>query len=131
MSFIQQNQRSPHLSPSSYIVKNALINDINTLNVYNTYVITAINKHQDTEFLTVQEVEAGDFNHSGGYCYKLFFFCHMCLPCSSLLFFICDWHAFTFRQTCLLHTWVVGWYFAQQYEAYKFVYLFVASAFHK
>ena len=36
-------------------------------------------------------------------CYKLFFFFYTCLPCSSLLFFIYDWHAFTSRQTCLLH----------------------------
>ena len=37
------------------------------------------------------------------WCYKLFFFFHMCLPCSSLLFSIYNWHAFTLRQTCLLH----------------------------
>ena len=36
-------------------------------------------------------------------CYKLFFFFYTCLPCSSLLFFIYDQHAFTSRQTCLLH----------------------------
>ena len=90
-------------SPSSYIVKNALIDDINTLNVHNTYAITATNEHWDTECLIVQNIEASDFNHSGGYCYELFFFSHTCLPCSSLLFFIYDQHAFTSRQTCLLH----------------------------
>ena len=34
---------------------------------------------------------------------KLFFFSDTCVPCSSLLFFIYDWHAFTLRQTHLLH----------------------------
>ena len=72
MTFTQWNQPFLHWSPSSYIVKNAPINDISTLNVHNTYAITAINECQDTKCLTVQEVEASDFNHSGEYCYKFF-----------------------------------------------------------
>ena len=64
MTFTQQNQPFPCWSPSSYIVKNALIDNISTLNVHNTY--PAIDKCQDTKCLTVQEVEAGDSNHSGG-----------------------------------------------------------------
>ena len=38
---------------------------------------------------------------ASSYCYELFFFFDMCLPCFSLLFFIYDQHAFTLRQTCL------------------------------
>ena len=68
----QWNQPFLHQSPSSYIVKNTLINNISTLNVHNTYAITAIDERWDTECLTVQEVEASDFNHSGGYCYEFF-----------------------------------------------------------
>ena len=73
MTFSQQNQLSLCQFLFFYIVKNAKINDINISNVLNTYAIIVTNKHQDTECLIVQDVEAGDFNHSGGYCYKLFF----------------------------------------------------------
>ena len=43
------------------------------MNVHNTFAITAIDEHRDTEYLTVLTgiIEVGDFNHSGGYCYKL------------------------------------------------------------
>ena len=84
MIFTQWNQPFPCQSPSSYIVKNALINNINTLNVHNTHVIIAIDELQDTEFLIAWDVEAGDFNNSGGYCYESF---------SSLQ---CAEHAFTY-----------------------------------
>ena len=104
MTFTLQSQPFPHQSPSSYIVKNALIDNINIMNVHNTYVIIAIDELWDTKCLTVwKDIEASDFNHSGGYCYELFFFFDTCLPCFLLLFFIYDWHAFPLRLTCLLH----------------------------
>ena len=73
-TFTLQSRPSPHQSPSSYTVKNAPIDDINTMNVHSTFVITAIDEHRDTEYLTVLIgiIEVGDFNHSGGYCYELF-----------------------------------------------------------
>ena len=99
--FIQQNWRSPHRSLFFYTVKNAQINDINILNALNTYVITAIDEHWDTECLIVQKVEASDFKDSGEYCHKLFSSPYMCRTCFYLLFFIHDWHALTLRPTCL------------------------------
>ena len=73
-TFTPQNRPSPHQSRSSCIVKNARIDDINTMNVHNTSAITAIDERRDTEYLTVLTgiIEVGDFNHSGGYCYELF-----------------------------------------------------------
>ena len=89
---------SPHQSPSSYIVKNVLIDNINTMNVHNTYVTIAIDKHQDTEYLTVRkDIEVGDFNHSGGYCYELFSSLTHAYHAFSLLFFIYDRQVFTTR----------------------------------
>ena len=68
-----RSQPSLHQSHSSYIVKNALIDDTNITNVHNIYVIIAINELWDTEYLTVwKDIEASDFNHSGGYCYEFF-----------------------------------------------------------
>ena len=90
MTFTLWNWPFLHWSSSSYIVKNALIDDINTLNVHNTYVIIAINKLRDTEFLIAWDVEAGDFNHSGGYCYKFFPSSTTCRTCFYRLFFIYD-----------------------------------------
>ena len=73
-TFTLQNRPSLHQSLSSYIAKNAPIDDISTMNVHNTFAIIAIDEHQDTEYLTVLTgiIELSDFNHSGGYCYKLF-----------------------------------------------------------
>ena len=73
-TFTLQSRPSPHQSRSSYTAKNALIDDISTMNVHNTFVITAIDERRDTKYLTVLTgiIEVGDFNHSGGYCYKLF-----------------------------------------------------------
>ena len=88
---------------SSYTAKNVQTKHINTLIVHSTSATTAIDERPDTKYLTVMEFEAGDFNHSGGYCYKLFFFPDTCLPCFSLLLFIYDLQTFTARQTCLLH----------------------------
>ena len=53
-----------------------MIDDISTTNVHNTSAITAIDERRDTEYLTalIGIIEVGDFNHSGGYCYELFFF---------------------------------------------------------
>ena len=68
-----QSRLSPHQSPSSYIVKNVPIDDINTMSVHNTYVTIAIDEHRDIEYLTVgKDIEVSDFNHSGRYCYELF-----------------------------------------------------------
>ena len=72
-TFIQQNQPSPHQSLFFYIVKNVKTDDTDTSNALNTYVIIVTNKHQCIGCLIAQNVEAGDFNHSGGYCYELFF----------------------------------------------------------
>ena len=92
MTFILQSRPSLHQSLSSCIVKNALIDDIITMNVHSTIAIIVIDEHQDTEYLTVLTgiIEVGDFNHSEGYCYELFFFFNMHLPCFSLLSFICN-----------------------------------------
>ena len=61
------------------------------MNVHNTYAIIAIDKLRDTEYLTVQtDIEAGDFNHSGGYCYKLFSSLTHVYHAFLLLFFIYD-----------------------------------------
>ena len=78
-----------------YIVKNVKTDDTNTLNALNTYVIIVTNEHQCTRCLIVQNIEASDFNHSGGYCYKLFFLLNIHSPCFHLLFFISSWHVFT------------------------------------
>ena len=94
-TFILRSQPSLHQSLSSCIVKNAPIDDIITMNVHNTFVIIVIDEHQDTEYPTVLTgiIEVGDFNHSGGYCYELFFFFNMRLPCFSLfLSFVIDMH---------------------------------------
>ena len=48
-------------------------------------------------FWLPEMVEAGDFNHSGRYCYKFFSSFTMCRTCFYLLFFTYDWHAFTSR----------------------------------
>ena len=73
-TFTPQSRPSPHQSHSSCIVKNALINDISTMNVYNTSAITAINERRDIEYRTalIGIIEVDDFNHSGGYCYEFF-----------------------------------------------------------
>ena len=103
-TFILQSRPSPHQSPASYIVKNAPIDDISTTNVHNTFVTTVIDELQDTKCLIVQiDIEASDFKHSGGYCYKLFSFFNMRLPYPLLLFFIYNLHAFSTRLTCLLY----------------------------
>ena len=95
-------------SPSSYIVKTAPIDDINTTNVHNTYVIIAINELQDTKYLTVwKDIEASDFNHSGGYCYEPFSSLTHVYHAFLLLFFIYDQHAFSLRLTCLLHMFAI------------------------
>ena len=91
-TFTLQSRPSLHRSLSSYIANNAPIDDINTMNVHNTFAIIAIEERRDTEYLTVLTgiIEVGDFNHSGGYCYELF----SSLTCaghafySSLLFMI-------------------------------------------
>ena len=107
-TFTLQSQPFPCQSLSSYIVKNAQMDDISTTNVHNTYAIIAIDKPQDIECLTVyRDIEAGDFNHSGGYCYELLFFFDTCLPCLLLFFFIYNWHAFSLRLTCLLHMFAI------------------------
>ena len=73
-TFTLQSRPSPHQSPSSYIAKNAPIDDISTMNVHSIFAITAIDEHRDTEYPTVLIgiIEVGDFNHSGEYCYELF-----------------------------------------------------------
>ena len=75
-TFTPLSRPSPHLSRSSCIVKNALIVDINTMNVHNTSAITVIDERRDIEYRTalIGIIEVGDFNHSGGYCYELLFF---------------------------------------------------------
>ena len=72
--FTLRSRPSPHQSRSSCIVKNAQIDDINIMNVPNTFAITAIDEHRDTEYPTalIDIIEVGDFNHSGGYCYEFF-----------------------------------------------------------
>ena len=102
MTFTQQSQPSPHQSHSFYIAKNVKINNINILNVLNTSVITVTNKHQCTGCLIVQSIEVGDFNHSGGYCYELFFSSNMCILCICFPFFISFQHVSTCRTTCVL-----------------------------
>ena len=73
-TFTLQSRPSPHQSRSSCIVKNALIDDINIMNVPSTFAIIAIDEHRDTEYPTALTgiIEVGDFNHSGGYCYEPF-----------------------------------------------------------
>ena len=103
-TFTLQSRPFPCKSLSSYIVKNAQIDDISTTNVHNTYAIIAINELQDTGYLTVwTDIEAGDFNHSGGYCYELFSFSTCVYHAFLFLFFISDQHTFSLRLTCLLH----------------------------
>ena len=114
----QQNPPFLHQFPSYYIVKNAKTDDTNTSNALNTYVIIVTNKCQCTGCLIVQNVEASDFNHSGGYCYKLFFsslhvytmllltIFHFLLTCVSLMFTLLLYHVlhvFTSRPTHFLH----------------------------
>ena len=95
MIFIQWNQLFPHQSLFFYIVKNVKIDDINTSNALNIYVIIVTNECQCTGCLIVQNIEASDFNHSGGYCYELFF--------SSKHVFTVHLEAYTFP----LHIYVV------------------------
>ena len=75
--FTQQNQPFQHQF-FFYIVKNVKINNTNTSSALNTYVTIVTNEHQCTRCPIVQDVEAGEFNHSRGYCYKLFFSCSPC-----------------------------------------------------
>ena len=70
---IWQNWPSQCQSPFSYIVKNVKTDNISTLNVLNIYVTIVTDEHQCTRYPIVQNVEASDFNHSGGYCYEPFF----------------------------------------------------------
>ena len=80
----------PLQSRSSYTVRNVQTEHISTSNALSTFVTTAIDEHQDIKYLTAMEFEAGDFNHSGGYCYELLFFFNTCSPCFSLSLFIYD-----------------------------------------
>ena len=89
-TFTWQSPPFPLQSHSSYTVKNAQTKHISILSALSTSVTIAIDKHQDIEYLTAMEFEAGDFNHSGGYCYKLLFFSDTCSPCFSLSLFIYD-----------------------------------------
>ena len=75
-TFTPLSRPSPHQSRSSCTVKNALIDNINIMNVHNTSAITAIDERRDIEYQTalIGIIEIGDFNHSGGYCYELLFF---------------------------------------------------------
>ena len=111
MTFTLQSQPSPHRSLSSCIVKNAPIDDINIMNVPNTFAITAIDEHQGTEYPTVLTgiIEVGDFNHSGGYCYELFFsstcVCHafhFSFLFTNYMHFPRGWHAFIYVSTSFL-----------------------------
>ena len=102
MTFILRSRPSLHPSLSFYIVKNAPIDDIIIMNVRSIFVIIVIDEHRDTEYPTVLTgiIKVGDFNHSGGYCYKLF----SSLTCAYHAFtfsFIYDQHAFYSRLTCL------------------------------
>ena len=99
----QQNRPFPLQSCFSYIVKSVQTKNINTLSVPNTSVIIAIDEHQDTEYLIVPEFEAGDFNHSRGYCYKPFSSLQYAYHAFTNPFSYMIKHAFPSRLTCLLH----------------------------
>ena len=77
MTFTQQSQPFPSQFCFSYTVKSVQTENINISNVLNTSVTITINEHQDTKYLIVPELEASDFNHSGGYFYEPSLFCNM------------------------------------------------------
>ena len=104
-TFTPPSRPFPHQSRSSCIVKNALIDDINTMNVHNTSAIIVIDERRDIKYRTALTgiIEVGDFNYSGGYCYELLSSLTHADHAFSFYFSSMIKQMLTIRQACLLH----------------------------